>query len=198
MNKSTASDDLSLIESKQKQEVFCKRVSRNHQCQSLFLNKVAGLLLHSCFPVNFAKLLRTPFLQKTYGCCFCKNFFVQCSQYTKQLISWKNFKWEQKHHFSVKCTFLEKKHSPEVFYKEKLVIKILQNPNKNTSLSESLFYKICRSQVCNFINNETPTQKFLRAPFSQNISERLLLFFQKTKSIFFSYQHCHYQRALSD
>ena len=50
-----------------------------HLCQSLFLNKVAGLrsllqknlwhpatllkkrLWHRCFPVNFAKLLRTPF-----------------------------------------------------------------------------------------------------------------------------------------
>ena len=42
-------------------------------CQSLFLNKVAGLStatllkkrLHRCFPVNFAKFLRTPFLQNT-------------------------------------------------------------------------------------------------------------------------------------
>ena len=40
-------------------------------CQSLFLNKVAGLrpvtllkkrLWQRCFPVNFAKFLRTPFL----------------------------------------------------------------------------------------------------------------------------------------
>ena len=31
-----------------------------HLCQSLFLNKVAGLW-HRCFPVNFAKFLRTPF-----------------------------------------------------------------------------------------------------------------------------------------
>ena len=45
-------------------------------CQSLFLNKVAGLspatlwkerLWHSCFPVNFAKFLRTPFSQNTSG-----------------------------------------------------------------------------------------------------------------------------------
>ena len=45
-------------------------------CQSLFLNKVAGIrpatlirkrLWHSCFPVNFAKYLRTPFLQNTPG-----------------------------------------------------------------------------------------------------------------------------------
>ena len=47
-----------------------------HQCQSLFFNKVAGLrpatllkkrLWHRCFPVNFAKFLRSPFLQNTSG-----------------------------------------------------------------------------------------------------------------------------------
>ena len=59
-------------------EVFCKRVvlrnfakfTRKHLCQSLFINKVAGprsatllkkRLCHRCFPVNFAKFLRTPF-----------------------------------------------------------------------------------------------------------------------------------------
>ena len=43
-----------------------------HLCQSHFLNKVAGLetllrkrLCRRCFPVNFAKFLRTPFLQST-------------------------------------------------------------------------------------------------------------------------------------
>ena len=48
-------------------------------CQSLFLNKVAGLrpatllkksLWHRCFPVNFAKFIRTSFLQKTLRGCF--------------------------------------------------------------------------------------------------------------------------------
>ena len=47
-----------------------------HLCQSLFFNKVAGLrpatllkkrLWHRCFPVNFPKFLRTPFLQNTSG-----------------------------------------------------------------------------------------------------------------------------------
>ena len=47
-----------------------------HLCQRLFFNKVAGLrpvtllkksLWHRCFPVNFAKFLRTPFLQNTSG-----------------------------------------------------------------------------------------------------------------------------------
>ena len=51
-------------------EVFCKKgVLRNLQISlentwaSLFFNKVAGLRLwYRCFPVNFAKFLRTPFL----------------------------------------------------------------------------------------------------------------------------------------
>ena len=47
-----------------------------HVCQSLCFNKVAGLrsanlfkkiLSHRCFPVNFAKFLRTSFLQNTSG-----------------------------------------------------------------------------------------------------------------------------------
>ena len=45
-------------------------------CQSLIFNKVAGLSpatflkkrpWHRCFPVSFAKFLRTPFLQNTSG-----------------------------------------------------------------------------------------------------------------------------------
>ena len=65
-------------------EVFCKKnVLRNferftgkHLCQSHFFNKVAGLraatllkkrFWHRCFPVTFAKFLRTPFLQNTSG-----------------------------------------------------------------------------------------------------------------------------------
>ena len=57
---------------KQPPEVFYKKgVLRNftkfagkHQCQSLFFNKVAGV---RCFPVNFAKFLRTAFLQNSSG-----------------------------------------------------------------------------------------------------------------------------------
>ena len=49
------------------QEVFCKEVvlsnfakfTEKHLCQSLFLKR---RLWHRCFPVNFAKFLRTPFL----------------------------------------------------------------------------------------------------------------------------------------
>ena len=66
-----------------------------HLRLSLFFNKVSGLkpatlskkrlwhrpptllkksLWHRCFPVNFAKFLRTPFLQNTSCGCFCKMF----------------------------------------------------------------------------------------------------------------------------
>ena len=47
-----------------------------HMRQSLFFNKISGLkfatllkkrLWHRCLPVNFAKFLRTPFLQNTCG-----------------------------------------------------------------------------------------------------------------------------------
>ena len=65
--------------------MFCKKgVLRNfakftgkHMCQSLFLNKIAGLrpatllrnrLWHRCFPVNFAKFLRTSFIIEHLWC----------------------------------------------------------------------------------------------------------------------------------
>ena len=55
------------------------KFTRKHLCQSLFLNKVAGLnpatllkkkLWHRFLPVNFAKFLRKPFLQNTFGRLF--------------------------------------------------------------------------------------------------------------------------------
>ena len=49
--------------------------SQENTCARDFLNKVAGLRqkktsLARCFPVNFAKLLRTSYLQNTSGGCF--------------------------------------------------------------------------------------------------------------------------------
>ena len=58
-------------------KVFLKnfiKFTGKHLCWSLFFNKVSGLrpstllkkrLQQRCFPVNFLKFLRTPFLQKT-------------------------------------------------------------------------------------------------------------------------------------
>ena len=57
-----------------------------HLCQSFFFNKVSGLrtaallkkmLWHRCFPVNFAKFLRTPFYRTLLDVCFC-NLFSNC------------------------------------------------------------------------------------------------------------------------
>ena len=56
-------------------EVFCKigvlrnfaKLTGKYLCQSLFLNKG---LRHRCFPMNFAKFRRIPFLQNTSGGCF--------------------------------------------------------------------------------------------------------------------------------
>ena len=70
------SDNLQKYQASEAATIRCsvkKGVLRNfakfagkHLCQSLFFNKVAGLRLwHRCFPVNFAKFLRTPFLQNT-------------------------------------------------------------------------------------------------------------------------------------
>ena len=55
-------------------------------CQSLFFNKVTGLspatllkkrLWHGWFPVNFAKFLRIPILQNTYGRLLLKNVRIR-------------------------------------------------------------------------------------------------------------------------
>ena len=55
-----------------------------HLCQSLFFNKVAGprpaallkkRLWHSCFPLNFVKFLRTPFLTKHFWWLLLQCFF---------------------------------------------------------------------------------------------------------------------------
>ena len=72
-NKNKREWKLFLLVHKQPQEVFHKmflKLLQNSQeniCVSLFFNKVAGVrpeetLWHCCFPVNFAKFLKAPFL----------------------------------------------------------------------------------------------------------------------------------------
>ena len=69
-------------------EVFCEKgvlkhfakFPRKHLCHSLFFNKVAGLLWHRGFPVNFVKFLRTPFSQNTSGGCFICSFNYECDK----------------------------------------------------------------------------------------------------------------------
>ena len=73
-------------------ENFAKFTGK-YLCQSLFFNKVAGVmtatlfknrLWHRRFPVNFAKFLRTPFLQNTSG--------RQLLEYGKQLFN-QTYRW---------------------------------------------------------------------------------------------------------
>ena len=85
LKKSLMKNCLSCAECIQKQppEVLCKKsvfgnftkFTGKHLGQSLFFNKVAGLrpttllkkrLWHRCFPMNFAKFLRTHFLENTF------------------------------------------------------------------------------------------------------------------------------------
>ena len=47
-------------------------VVRRCSIKKAFLTLLEKSLWHRCFPVNFAKFLRTPFLQNSSGGCFCK------------------------------------------------------------------------------------------------------------------------------
>ena len=72
-----------------------------HKCQSLFLNKVAGLrsatflkkrLWHRCFPVNFAKFLKQLYSKNISDDCFCKNFsnyigYIYIGYYTTSFLN---------------------------------------------------------------------------------------------------------------
>ena len=124
-------------------EVFCtKGVLRNfakftgkHLCQSLFFNKVAGFrpatllkkrLWYRCFLLNFAKLLRIPFLQNTSSgirqkvesqngcfkkaksggkkCVFFGNFGVLCLLVTASInLSFRQFLFISLNDFSSSC-----------------------------------------------------------------------------------------------
>ena len=62
---------------------YFAKFTGKHLCQRLFFNKVAGLrpatllkksLWHRCFPMNFAKFLRTPFYRTPLDDCFCSYF----------------------------------------------------------------------------------------------------------------------------
>ena len=57
------------------QENTCARVSFLVKLQASLSKKK---LWHRCFPVNLAKLLRTPFLQNTSGRLLPSNLFLKC------------------------------------------------------------------------------------------------------------------------
>ena len=49
----------------------------NTSARVSFLIKLKKRLWHRCFPVNFVKFLRTPFLQNTFVGCFCHIYFKE-------------------------------------------------------------------------------------------------------------------------
>ena len=64
-----------------------EKFTKKQFCQSLFFNKVTGLrpanllikrLRHSFFPVNFAKFLKTPFLQNFSGRLLLEDWSEMC------------------------------------------------------------------------------------------------------------------------
>ena len=68
-----------LVISENSHESTCARTSFLIKLQASGLRPATLLekrLWHSCFPVNFAKLLRTPFLQNTSGGCFWRKLTV--------------------------------------------------------------------------------------------------------------------------
>ena len=67
---------------KQRTELI-RKIHRKYLCQRLFFNKVVSLrsatllkknIWRKCFPVNYAKFLKTPFLQNTWRLFFKRHF----------------------------------------------------------------------------------------------------------------------------
>ena len=94
-----------------------------HLCQSFFCNKVAGQacnsikkdrLWHSYFPVNFAKFLRTPFLQNISSGCFC----ILWSN-SRKLLKLPEPIYKIGHSFLMHALFIEKLTSFENFWVKK-------------------------------------------------------------------------------
>ena len=107
-------------------KIFTKFTGK-HLRQSLFFNKVAGLkcsaslqlylkkrLWRSCFPVNFAKLLRTPFLQNTSGwlLLIMLSLVIPTSSLILTILVWKNLCFTK---FSTKIHWNTRLAASEVF-----------------------------------------------------------------------------------
>ena len=67
----------------------------------------------------------------------------------------------------------------------------LHKIHRKTPVPESLFKKSCRSEGCHFIKKETPAHvfscefRFLRTPYLQNTSARLLLILSVASFLYF-------------
>ena len=78
----------------------CAKITGKYLCQSLYFNKVGSAALlkqrlrHRCFPINFAKFLRTPFLQNTSGRLLLniRRYFMHLTGRVRSLVEYKTRK----------------------------------------------------------------------------------------------------------
>ena len=85
-----------LVISEKSHESTCARTSFLIKLQASGLRPATLLekrLWHSCFPVNFAKLLRTPFLQNTSGGCFWRKLTV-FQEFSDFVLFTRHWVWE--------------------------------------------------------------------------------------------------------
>ena len=161
---------------KQPPEVFYKKgvlgnfteFTGKHPCQSLFSNKVAGLrpatllkksLWHRCFPVNFAKFIRTPFF--TEHLWATGSLHRSCLVYLSSGKNWRGFETKYAWIFDI-----FRSSRPEGCSVKKLFLEIFQNAQENT-LEKILCH---RCFPVNFA-------KVLRMPFLTKHVRWLLLYF---------------------
>ena len=67
----TSNNGLSFVHKDKGESFHCYKNKSSRKRPAMLLKK---RLWHRCFPVNFAKLLRTSFYRSPPGDCFCKNF----------------------------------------------------------------------------------------------------------------------------
>ena len=159
--------------SRQRCSIYEKGVFRSfvkftgkHQCQSLFFvseprpaTLLKKRLLKRCFPVNFTKFLRTPFLQNTSDGCFC------------YLNHFKNM---------TKINCIAQKQPPKGVPRKRCS-ENMQQIYRRIPIPKCDFNKVAL-QLCNFIEialrhgcSPVNLLHVFRTPFLKNISQWLLL-----------------------
>ena len=105
--------------------MFCKKgilgnfvkFTGKHPCQTLYFNKVAGQMLwHRCFPVNFAKFLRTPFITEHLQWLLLRNFYFIVRLLPNFKSVFTNFGTSLRYHIHQLCTvFIHIMESPRQY-----------------------------------------------------------------------------------
>ena len=152
---------------------ICSKFTGEHQCQSVISIKLLSIkflcnfieitLWHRCSPVNLLHIFRTPFSKDTSGelllvPALLRPIFLS---YKSQSLYWHS---KLLFLFCIISYLFNEKQPPQVFYK-KVLLKILQNSQKNTCPRLS-FLKKRPWHRCFPVN----FAKFFRTPFLQYTS----------------------------